>query len=102
MIANRIANRLRLFKDLLEHEVGISPALSRFRVPGDPGCRAMYFTALECPNRVSVTLENRDLAVIEYNHLPSAPHNSRNVRRHESLAIVLTQHHRCAAAPHGA
>src|SRR5437899_9030015 len=90
MVTNRTGDRLGLLKDLLEHEVRIAPALGRLSIPRNADGRALYLTAFQGPDGDPAALQDRDLAVIENNHVSCATEECGNVRRHERFVISVT------------
>ena len=94
MVTNGVGDRFGLLKDLLEHEMRIASALGRFPIPGDANRRALNLGTLESPDRHSAALHDRDLPVVEDNHVSSATQKCGDVRRHERFVISVTDHQR--------
>ncbi len=70
---------LRLFQNLLKHEMGIAPLLGRGRVPADAAVLLLQGGSLAVKHVHALGRQHGDLPVVHIGHVPGVPENGRGV-----------------------
>ena len=83
-----LAHGLRLFQDLLEHEVGISPLLGGGRVPVDVAALLLQGLQIVVEHVHALGGQHGDLPVVHIGHVPGMPDDGRGVGGDEVLPLA--------------
>ena len=91
---DRLAQRLGLLVDLLEHEVVVAALLGGLGRPVDGGDRALPQGALDVGDRDAPRAQVGDVAILEEDDLVGVGEDRRHVRGEEALAVGQADHQR--------
>ena len=84
---DRLAQRLGLLVDLLEHEVLVAALLGGLRRPVDRRDRALLGSAVDIGDRHAARVQVRDIAVLEEDDLVRVGEDRGDVARQERFAV---------------
>ena len=97
-IADRVADRPRLLRDLLEHEVRVAALLGGLGVPRDRGALAPHRGAVETTQGGVVAGDDGHVPVFQNHDVARLAHERRDVGGDEGLSLAESDHERGAAA----
>ena len=93
---HRVFDCLRLLKNLLEHEVRISASLDLPQVPVHLAHTTTHFACIVVEHAVAVSVQHRDVAVIQIHHLASVRQDGRHIARNIVLSFTQPEQQRTA------
>ena len=96
--SHRVQDRLRLFVDLLQHEVRVAAFFRRGRVPRDLGRRARHRLALRVLDDQGISRKHRQFVVLQEDHVARVGEDRGHVRRGERPVLAHAHHERAARA----
>ena len=98
--AQRALHRLRLLRNLLQHEVRVAAQLDRLEVPGDVAHLAQLHVGVRVHHVVAVRRQHRDVAVVEVDDRAGVRQHGRGVRSDEELVLTDAEQYRRTLTGH--